>query len=55
MARQMLTTKYAEDLKNVEEVKNEKLDYNPGKNRILGCKYLTVSSFNRDIFPTNKF
>jgi hypothetical protein len=55
MARQMLKQKYAEDLLISEEIKQDKSEYNPQKDRILGCKYLTANAFNRDIFPTNKY
>ena len=51
----MLKQKYAQDLQEVEEIKQNKNEYNPQKERVLGCKYLTAVAFNRDIEPTNKY
>ena len=44
-----------EELKQVEETKADKKEYNPNSVRIIGCKYITHRMLKRDVYSSNRF
>ena len=44
-----------EELKQVEETKADKKEYNPNGVRIIGCKYITNRMLKRDVYSSNRF
>lgn len=44
------------ELRELEEIKKQKAEYKSGLNlRLIGCKKVTISDLERDVFKTSRY